>query len=398
LGPNKHDTAVETIAGNSGVSKGTAMTLLGLSAPVVLHAIGREADERHLDAHGLSQFLAEQGRSATTGLPASASNLFGDTRGGAQRVEQRTKSSMNEARERLRATIDERQRRAEAPEPHRRRVGAWIAAALAVLAAILLIGRRNVPRPQEAADATQRAGERVGEEAGRVGQNARDAVQPGEQQPEQQGQTQQQQQQAQQPQQQAQPQPQQPAAPEQGAQPQAPAGQEAQQAQQPQGEQQAQGAQQPQGEQQAQPQEAAPGGVPGPATLSAVGGAAALGTFLQGTDPTPKRFVLEGIEFAPDSSDISQNAMLDSVAAQLNQFPNARIRIDGYTDATGTSAGNADLSDARANAVKRYLAARGVNESRMTAQGRSAEEPVASNDTAQGRSQNRRVELVVTSR
>jgi outer membrane protein OmpA-like peptidoglycan-associated protein len=132
--------------------------------------------------------------------------------------------------------------------------------------------------------------------------------------------------------------------------------------------------------------------------LSAVGGAAALGTFLQGTDPTPKRFVLEGIEFAPDSSDISQNAMLDSVAAQLNQFPNARIRIDGYTDATGTSAGNADLSDARANAVKRYLAARGVNESRMTAQGRSAEEPVASNDTAQGRSQNRRVELVVTSR
>jgi hypothetical protein len=83
---------------------------------------------------------------------------------------------------------------------------------------------------------------------------------------------------------------------------------------------------------------------------------------------------------------------------QLNKFQTAKVRIDGYTDSTGTTAGNADLSTARANAVKRYLTAHGVDGARIEAQGRAAEQPVAPNDTAQGRAENRRVELVVTSR
>ena len=110
------------------------------------------------------------------------------------------------------------------------------------------------------------------------------------------------------------------------------------------------------------------------------------------------RFVLEGVEFAPGSADIAENPMLNAVAAQLNQVSSARVRIEGFTDATGTSAGNANLSEARAAAVKRYLVARGVDDARIAAQGRAAEQPVAPNEAEQGRAQNRRVELVVTSR
>jgi outer membrane protein OmpA-like peptidoglycan-associated protein len=389
MGPNKLDTAVDTIAAHSGVSRQTATTLLGLSAPVVLDAVGKEADARHLDAHGLSQFLAEQGRNATGALPASMSSAFADTRAGAPRVEQRAKSSMNEARERLRATIEDRQQRAHGqPEPRSRRVGAWIAAALAVLAAILLLGRRNAQRPEPGMETPN-----AGQETPRAGQPEAPA-QPQQQPPA-----------TAIPQQPAQPQ----AAQPQAAQPQAPAEQPAAQDQAPAGQQQVgqqQAGQQQAGQQQAgqnqqgTTQEAAPGGVPAaaPVTLSATGGAGALGTFLAGTEPTPKRFVLEGIDFAPDSSDINQNAMLDGVAAQLSQFPNAHVRIEGYTDGSGTSTGNADLSEARANAVRRYLTSRGVNAAQVSAQGRSAEQPLASNDTAEGRTHNRRVELVVTSR
>jgi outer membrane protein OmpA-like peptidoglycan-associated protein len=185
------------------------------------------------------------------------------------------------------------------------------------------------------------------------------------------------------------------------------AGQEAQKALpsgeqgQPSGEQgQPSGEQAQPGQQQPQPgeQQQATGGVAAPQTLSASTFAAPLAGFLSGTAPTPARFVLEDLSFAPDSSEVNQNPMLDAVAAQLNKFQTAKIRIDGYTDSTGTTAGNADLSTARANAVKRYLTAHGVDDARIEVQGRAAEQPVASNDTAQGRAENRRVELVVTSR
>jgi len=110
------------------------------------------------------------------------------------------------------------------------------------------------------------------------------------------------------------------------------------------------------------------------------------------------RFTLEGIAFDPDTQQITSDPTLDAVASLLsNQFPNARIRIEGYTDATGTSAGAADVSQTRANAVKQYLTGRGVNDSRIDAQGR-APAPAGSKQGATGQSTNGQVALVVVSR
>ena len=70
-----------------------------------------------------------------------------------------------------------------------------------------------------------------------------------------------------------------------------------------------------------------------------------------------------------------------------------KLDIDGHTDNTGTAAKNQTLSDARAAAVKTYLASKGVEDSRMTATGHGQDMPTADNKTAAGRAKNRRVEM-----
>ena len=69
------------------------------------------------------------------------------------------------------------------------------------------------------------------------------------------------------------------------------------------------------------------------------------------------------------------------------------MRVDGYTDSVGTDKYNQGLSERRANAVMSHLVDRGVSASRLTATGYGESNPVASNDTAEGRALNRRVEL-----
>jgi len=71
------DTVLEALAGQTGVSRSSANTLLGLSAPLVIGAVEREAEARHLDAKGLSKFLSEEGRKASGLLPGALSNVLG---------------------------------------------------------------------------------------------------------------------------------------------------------------------------------------------------------------------------------------------------------------------------------------------------------------------------------
>jgi OOP family OmpA-OmpF porin len=73
----------------------------------------------------------------------------------------------------------------------------------------------------------------------------------------------------------------------------------------------------------------------------------------------------------------------------------AAFVVQGYTDSRGSDALNQDLSQRRAEAVRAYLVRRGVPSDRITAQGMGASNPIADNDTAEGRADNRRVELVV---
>lgn len=107
------------------------------------------------------------------------------------------------------------------------------------------------------------------------------------------------------------------------------------------------------------------------------------------------RIVLRGVNFAFDSAEIdaASAGVLDVAAEQLQGCPNVAVSVDGYTDAIGTEAYNQALSERRANAVMGHLVDRGVSATRLTATGFGESNPVASNDTAEGRALNRRVEL-----
>jgi outer membrane protein OmpA-like peptidoglycan-associated protein len=112
--------------------------------------------------------------------------------------------------------------------------------------------------------------------------------------------------------------------------------------------------------------------------------------------PAPRpTLVLKGVNFQTGRSVLTGDSYvtLDAVAAALVANPSYRIEIAGYTDNTGSRLINTRLSQARALAVRAYLARRGVAPLRMLARGYGPASPVAPNATAAGRAQNRRVEL-----
>jgi outer membrane protein OmpA-like peptidoglycan-associated protein len=87
--------------------------------------------------------------------------------------------------------------------------------------------------------------------------------------------------------------------------------------------------------------------------------------------------------------------VLKQVAAGLEKNPNLKLEIDGYTDSVGDAAHNLDLSKRRAEAVRSVLVSQfGVDAARLTSNGFGAAQPVGSNDSPEGRAQNRRVEFV----
>jgi len=87
---------------------------------------------------------------------------------------------------------------------------------------------------------------------------------------------------------------------------------------------------------------------------------------------------------------------LAKVAGILIAYPDIHVEVDGYTDSTGSEDFNMRLSQERSDAVRNYLASQGVNQGVITTHGFGEGDPIASNDTAAGRQQNRRVELVVS--
>jgi OmpA-OmpF porin, OOP family len=87
---------------------------------------------------------------------------------------------------------------------------------------------------------------------------------------------------------------------------------------------------------------------------------------------------------------------LDEAAATLKANPGVTVNVNGYTDAIGSEKYNLRLSERRAAAVVSYLVKAGVPESQLQPHGYGKTDFVATNDTAEGRAQNRRVELVPT--
>lgn len=85
--------------------------------------------------------------------------------------------------------------------------------------------------------------------------------------------------------------------------------------------------------------------------------------------------------------------VLDSVARSLNQHPELRSHVVGHTDSTGAAAFNQTLSENRARSVSTYLTRQGVTAGRVSTEGRGPTDPIADNNTAAGRADNRRVEV-----
>lgn len=104
-----------------------------------------------------------------------------------------------------------------------------------------------------------------------------------------------------------------------------------------------------------------------------------------------------GITFATDSSTVQPQfrPTLDKVADVLDRYNQTYVDVYGHTDSTGSDAYNQALSERRADAVAQYLVMRGVESARLEALGYGETQPIASNDTVEGRAQNRRVEIKV---
>lgn len=105
------------------------------------------------------------------------------------------------------------------------------------------------------------------------------------------------------------------------------------------------------------------------------------------------KLTLGGERFERGSGEFEPGDKIDAVAQLLQNHPDARVMIEGFTDDRGGNALNQRLSEARAKSVQQALVERGIDATRIEVAGRGPAQPVASNDTAEGRAQNRRVEL-----
>lgn len=113
--------------------------------------------------------------------------------------------------------------------------------------------------------------------------------------------------------------------------------------------------------------------------------------------PTRRKIVLRGVRFDYDKATIRSDARgtLDEAVRTLKEQGDLDVVVEGHTDSRGTEAYNLRLAQRRAQAVKQYLVSKGVDASRLTVEAYGESQPVATNDTEEGRAQNRRVELNV---
>jgi K(+)-stimulated pyrophosphate-energized sodium pump len=112
----------------------------------------------------------------------------------------------------------------------------------------------------------------------------------------------------------------------------------------------------------------------------------------------PQTFVFDHLNFETASTQLTADSQgtVTNLAAILNAYPNAQVRLTGHTDNTGSPDTNQKLSQDRADAVKQSLVSSGIAADRITTGGYGQDRPIASNDTEEGRAKNRRLELTVT--
>ncbi len=107
---------------------------------------------------------------------------------------------------------------------------------------------------------------------------------------------------------------------------------------------------------------------------------------------------LGDVLFTSGASDLKSGTQgnLTKLSAFLNKYADRTVVIEGHTDSVGSADSNLGLSQRRADAVKSYLVGKGVASGRLTAAGKGEDSPAAGNDSASGRQQNRRVEVIIS--
>ncbi len=106
---------------------------------------------------------------------------------------------------------------------------------------------------------------------------------------------------------------------------------------------------------------------------------------------------LRGIKFNSSKSTFKTESyvLMDKVVSVMQKYSDLKVSIEGHTDSQGAETANSDLSVKRANAVKEYLISKGISSTRLSTKGFGEYRPVSTNDTAEGRAQNRRVEFKI---
>jgi outer membrane protein OmpA-like peptidoglycan-associated protein len=111
----------------------------------------------------------------------------------------------------------------------------------------------------------------------------------------------------------------------------------------------------------------------------------------------PQTFVFDHLNFVSGTTQLTSESAntVNSLSTVLKAYPNAQIQLAGHTDNTGDPNANHVLSSQRADAVKASLVNSGVGGERISTTGYGQDKPIASNDTEEGKAQNRRLELTV---
>jgi outer membrane protein OmpA-like peptidoglycan-associated protein len=141
--------------------------------------------------------------------------------------------------------------------------------------------------------------------------------------------------------------------------------------------------------------------LPGGATLSLAAGSFnyRLAKFLADTTDAavPRTFVFDNLNFEFGTTKLTPESeqTVKNLVAILKAYPSTEARLEGHTDSVGDADANKKLSQDRADAVREIMTGNEIAASRLSTTGYGQEKPVASNDTDEGRAQNRRLELVV---
>jgi len=107
--------------------------------------------------------------------------------------------------------------------------------------------------------------------------------------------------------------------------------------------------------------------------------------------------VLEDVRFENNSAELTSGSseQLDKAVAAMKEYPHIRVEVQAHSDSSGAASYNQALSEKRAGSVRDYMVSKGIAADRLTAKGYGEDQPIASNDTREGRAKNRRVELKI---